>query len=316
MDDIDETSRETPYDHPVVATLAGAAVLVLTALLAPRLMPQQPLGLLIGAGVGLALLLWAIGFIATTRYATMAWKLGSLVLLLAAGAGAAMIAHAQYETLARADASSFAEVEFGPGGAPQVPAGAASRGPLSQLFVESVTADAQAQRDFGTAFGRLGVANLTSPYLLERDPRALSQCAVIADLQTLARSRAAARQRRATAMAQALGAANLPPKAKQGIATMSGPAASVGDPLLDNQLAMVGATSELCALLAKRGWFNNGGYFGFRSGADEARFRALSKRRMELAGETARIERAARERITSGREMVRDVLSRSIFLPG
>jgi hypothetical protein len=37
---------------------------------------------------------------------------------------------------------------------------------------------------------------------------------------------------------------------------------------------------------------------------------------MELAGETARIERAAQERMSSGREMVRDVLSRSIFLPG
>nr|WP_294817671.1 hypothetical protein [uncultured Sphingomonas sp.] len=316
MNHIEEAGRETPYDHPVIATLAGVAILVLAALLAPRLAPQQPLGSLMGAGVVLALLLWAVGFVVTTRYSTLAWKLGSLVLLLAAGAGVAMIAHAQYETLARADASSFAEVEFGPGGAPKVPAGAASRGPLSRLFVESVTADAQAQRDFGTAFGRLGVANLTSPYLLEQDPRALSQCAAIADLRTLAQSQAADRNRRTTAMAQALAAANLPAKAKQGIAVMSGPTASAGDPLLANQIAMVGATSELCELLAKRGWFNNGGYFGFRSGADEARFRALSKRRMELAGETARIERAAQERMSSGREMVRDVLSRSIFLPG
>ncbi len=316
MNHIEEAGRETPYDHPVIATLAGAAFLVLGALLAPRLVPQQPLGLLISAGVALALLLWAVGLVATTRYSTMAWKLGSLVLLLVAGAGAAMIAHAQYETLARADASSFAEVEFGPGGAVLVPAGAAARGPLSRLFVENVTADTQAQRDFGIAFGRLGVANLTSPYLLEQDPRALSQCAAIAGLQTLARSQAATRHQRAKAMARALDAANLPAKAKQGIATMAGPAASAGDPLLANQLAMVGATSELCDLLAKRGWLNNGGYFGFRSGADEARFRTLSKRRMELAGETARIERAAQKRMTSGREMVRDVLSRSILLPG
>ena len=117
-------------------------------------------------------------------------------------------------------------------------------------------------------------------------------------------------------MAQALDAANLSAKAKQGIATMAGPGASADNPLLANQLAMVGATSELCKLLAKRGWFNNGAYFGFRNSAEEVRFRALSKRRMELAGEAARIERAARERMTSGREMVRDVLSRSIFLPG
>jgi hypothetical protein len=316
MDNIDETGRQTPYDHPVIATLAGIAALVIGALLVPRFLPQQSLGLLLGGGVALALVLWVIGFALTTRYSTTAWKSGSLALLVLAGIGAAMIAHAQYETLARADASSFAEVEFGPGGAALVPAGAAARGPLSRLFVESVTADTQAQRDFGTAFGRLGVANLTSPYLLEQEPRALSQCAAIAELQTLARSQAMARHQRAEAMAQALDAANLPAKAKEGIATIAGPAASAGDPLLANQLAMVGATSELCTLLAKRGWFNNGGYFGFRSGADEANFRALSKRRMELAGETARIERAAQERMTAGREMVRDVLSRSIFLPG
>jgi hypothetical protein len=302
MDNIDETGRQTPYDHPVIATLAGVAILVIGALLVPRFLPQQSLGLLLGGGVAIALVLWAIGFALTTRYSTIAWKSGSLALLALGGIGAAMIAHAQYETLARADASSFAEVEFGPGGAALVPAGAAARGPLSRLFVESVTADTQAQRDFGTAFGRLGVANLTSPYLLEQEPRA--------------RSQATARHQRAEAMAQALDAANLPAKAKEGIATIAGPAASAGDPLLANQLAMVGATSELCTLLAKRGWFNNGGYFGFRSGADEANFRALSKRRMELAGETARIERAAQERMTAGREMVRDVLSRSIFLPG
>ena len=147
--------------------------------------------LVLGAGAGLALLLWAIGFAVTTRYSAMAWKLGSLAVLVVTGLGAALIAHGQYETIARADASSFAEVEFGPGGAAQVPAGAASRGTLSRLFVESVTADAQALRDFGAAFGKLGVANLTSPYLLEQDPRALTQCAAIAGLQSQAKAQAA-----------------------------------------------------------------------------------------------------------------------------
>ena len=42
---------------------------------------------------------------------------------------------------------------------------------------------------------------------------------------------------------------------------------SASDPLLANQLALAGTTAELCQLLAKRSWFNNGGYFGFRSGA-------------------------------------------------
>jgi hypothetical protein len=316
MDELDGTGRTTPYDHPVIATLAGAAVLVIGALLLPRVAPQQPLAVLLGAGAGLALLLFAIGFAVTTRYSAIGWKLGSLALLVVAGLSAALIAHGQYETIARADASSFAEVEFGPGGAARMPVGAATRGPLSRLYVEGVNADAQAQRDFGTAFGRLGVANLTSPYLLEQDPRALSQCAAISGLQALAREQATAREQRAKAMAEALQAASLPATAKEGIAVMAGAAGSTGDPLLANQLAMVGTTSELCALLAKRGWFNYGGYFGFHDSADAARFRALSTRRMALAGEAEQINRASQTRMEGGREMVRDMLSKSIFAGG
>lgn len=316
MEEFDETARTTPYDHPVLATLAGAAVLVLGALLLPRFVPQQPLTVLLGIGAAAGLLLWAIGFVVTTRYSALGWKLGSLALLVAAGLGVSLIAHGQYETIARVDASSFAEVEFGPGGAARVPAGAASRGPLSKLFVESVTADAQAQRDFGTAFGKLGVGNLTSPYLLERDPAALSHCGEIAELEALAQSQAAARQQRAKAMADALEAARLPAKAKEGIATMARADGAAADPLLANQLATARSTAELCQLLAKRGWFNNGGYFGFRNGADEVHFRALAKRRMELAGEAERIGRAGQEHMAAGREMVRDMLGKSIFAGG
>ena len=315
--ELDESGRTTPYDHPVIATLAGAAVLVLGALLLPRVAGQQPLGVLLGIGAGTALLLWGIGFALTTRYSAMGWKLGSLALVLAAGLSAALIAHGQYETIARADASSFAEVEFGPGGAPRVPAGAASRGPISRLFVDGVAADAEAQRAFGTAFGKLGVGNLTSPYLLQQDPRVLSDCAAIDKLEVLARSQAAERGQRASAIARALASANLPAKAKEGIATMAGAQpGEAADALLTNQLAMVHATSELCRLLAKRTWFNNAAYFGFHAAADEAQFRALSTRRRVLAGETAQIERAARERMAAGRETVRDVLSQSIFAGG
>jgi len=313
MEDLDPAARTTPYDHPVLATLAGIAVLVLGALLLPRLMPQQPLGSLLAAGAGLGLVLWGIGFAVTTRYSTLAWKLGSAIVLVAAGLGSALIAHSQYETIARADASSFAEVEFGPGGAVQLPAGVASRGPLSKLFADGVTADAQAQRDFGTAFGKLGVGSLTSPYLLQQDPKALGQCAAIAALRSQVEAQATARVRRGKAMDDALSTANLPARAKQGIAIMAHAEDGAEDPLRANQLAMIDETSALCQLLAKRGWFNNGGYFGFRSGADEARFRALSTRRIALAGEAERIDRAAQARISEGREMVREMLGKSIF---
>ncbi|MBO9621601.1 MAG: hypothetical protein J7500_02705 [Sphingomonas sp.] len=312
MEDI-EDGAGAPFGHPVVATLAGAAVLVVGALLAPMLVPQQPLGLLLGVGAGVAVLLWAIGYVVTTRHAGAAWKAGSLGLLVAAGAGSAMIAHAQYETHARADASSFAEVEFGPGGAAQMPAGAAARGPLSRLFAESVAADAQAQRDFGAEMAKLGVGNLSSPYLLGLDPKVLSHCEAVDALEATARAQADARAARGKAMADALAAARLSDKAKQGIAAMAG---AQGDALLANQRALIGATGELCRLLARRGWTNNGGYFGFASGADAARFRALTQRQAAIAAEGAQIARAAQQRMASGRDTVRDVLSRSIFSGG
>lgn len=317
MEEFEEAARPAPYGHPVLATLGGAALLVLGALLLPRIAPQQPLAVLLGAGAALALLLWGIGFAVTTRHSATGWKLGSLALLVAAGPGAALIAHGQYQTVARADASSFAEIEFGPGGAAQIPAGAESRGPLSRMFAEAVTADAQAKRDFGTALGKLGAGNLTSPYLLEQDPRALSQCAAIRDIAARTKMQAAARIQRTRAMADALEAATLPARAKQGIATMAGARGdSTADPLLANQLAMADATAELCELLAKRSWFNNNSYFSFRSAADEASFRSLSKRRMELAGEAERLDRAAQARMAEGRDMVREMLAKSIFAGG
>lgn len=315
MEELEETRVEGPYDHPVIATLIGVAMLVIGALILPRLLPQQPLATLLGGGAVLALVLWAIGYAATTRHSAMQWKLGSLAVLVIAGVGAAAIAHSQYETIARADASSFAEIEFGPTGAPQVPAGALSRGPLSRLFAQNAAADAQAQRDYDAAFGKLGVANLNSPYLLERAPEILADCGAVDGVGKLAQSQAAAHAERSAAIARALEAANLPARAKQGIATMAGASRSE-DPLLANRTAMVDATGALCRLLAKRGWFNNGGYFGFHSAGDEARFRDLSKRRMAIAGETARIEKAAQQRMAQGRDQVREALSRSIFSGG
>lgn len=318
MEEFEESAGTTPYDHPVIATLAGAAILVIGALLLPRFAAQQPLAVLLGVGAGVALLLWGIGFVVTTRYSTLGWKLGALAALVVAGLGSALIAHSQYETIARADASSFAEVEFGPGGAAQMPAGAAGRGPLSKMFVESVAADAQAQRDFAAALGKLGAGALTSPYLLAQDPKALGQCDAIAGLATLAREQAATRDQRKSAMDAAILAARLPAKAKEGIARTAdlGVAHDSEDPLLANRLAMTSETAALCRLLAKRGWFNNNGYFGFRSGADDARFRELSKRRMALAGEAERIDRAAMDRMAAGRDMVREVLSQSIYAGG
>jgi hypothetical protein len=79
---------------------------------------------------------------------------------------------------------------------------------------------------------------------------------------------------------------------------------------------MTETTAQLCELLAKRSWFNSNSYFGFRSAADEASFRTLSKRRMELAGEAERLDRAVQARMAEGRDVVREMLGKSIFAGG
>lgn len=316
MTDTEETGVHAPHDHPVIAVLAGCAVLVLAAVIGPRLVPQQPYAILVGGGVALGVLLWVIGFVATVRLSPIAWKAGSLAILAGAGVIAGLVAHGQYQTRARADASSFAEVEFGPQGAPQMPGDASARGPISQLFVASIQADAVAQRDYAAALGTFGAGALNSPYLLQQDPRAIGHCGEIESVRALARDQSAARTDRGKALRHTIDAANLSGEAKRGIAIMTGTDASAGkDAVLSNQLAMLDATGELCTLLARRGWYNEGGFFGFNSGADKARFDALGQRRKALAAETAQIARAATDRMQKGRDQVRDALSRSIFAP-
>jgi hypothetical protein len=317
MIDSEETGGRAPLDASVIAVLGGCALLVIAALAAPRLVPQQPYAVLLGAGAAAGALLWTIAFALTLRRASMPWKLASLAILAGAGAIAGLIAHSQYQTRARADASSFAEVEFGPQGAPQLPAGVATRGPASRLLAASVAADAQAKRDYAAAFGALGAGNLNSPYLLQQDPRVLGRCGEVEGIKTMARDQYRQRLDRQGALERAIQSANLPAKAKQGMAMMAGAplAHDQEDAVLANQIATLDATGELCTLLARRGWSNAGGYFGFGSSAEKARFDALGKRRQALAGEAARIERAETERMREGRELVRDALSRSIFVP-
>lgn len=316
MTETEVTHVHAPQDHPVIAILAGCAVLVLAAVIGPRLVPQQPYAALVGGGVALGVLLWAIGFVATVRGSPMVWKAGSLAILAGAGVIAGLVAHGQYQTRARADASSFAEVEFGAQGAPQLPGDASARGPISQLFAASVQADALAQRDYTAALGKFGAGALNSPYLLQQDPRAIGQCGEIDSVRTLALDQSTARTERKEALRRAIDAANLSGQAKRGIAIMtSTDIASGNDAVLTNQLAILDATDELCTLLARRGWYNEGGYFGFTSGGDKARFDALGKRRKTLAAEAAQVARAATDKIQRGRDQVRDALSRSIFAP-
>lgn len=309
-----EGADSARYGQPVVATLAGAAVLVLAAIAGPWLLPEQPLAALLIGGAVLGFALWLIGYLATTRHAAIAWVAGSLAVLIAAGAGAGFVMHGQYQSWARADASSFAELELGPEGSPKLPQGIAGRGPISKRYAETVQADGSDARELGAAMGKAGLGNLNSPYLLQQDPRLIENCGAITGLKQLAADQAKRRSDRHAALAKAIDTASLPPSARQGIAMVAqGPD---GAALLTNQQAMLDASNALCTMLAGKRWTNNMGYFGFGSGADAAVFARVQGEQRVLADQLGAINGAAAERFTTGREMVRDALSRSVYTGG
>lgn len=303
--------EEGRFGHPLIATLAGAAILVLAALAGPRFATPLPLPALLIGGAAAGLVLWLIGFVITTRHAKLLWKLGSLVVLIGAGLGAATIAHSQFETRSRADASTFAEIELAPDGSVILPFGAAGRGPVSALYVGAVQAEADDKRDYNSSLAAFGVTALNSPYLLKQNPHAIENCGKLDEILKLATAQSAKRLERRAALAQAIGSATLPKAAKQGITEIVGEGKD--DQLLANQRALLETTGEICRLLARKTWENINGYFGFRNPGDIATLKAIEPKRAALSREADAMELATRQRIAAGREKVRDALSRSIY---
>jgi hypothetical protein len=305
---IDEAEGATaPVSGAVLAVLAGCAVIVGAALLVPMLLPPKPLAVLLQSGAVLGLGLWLIALFTAMRRASIAAKLGGMAILIGLGLVAGWVTNNRYQARWSEDASSFAEVEFGPQGVPQLPAGAAARGPLSRQFAEMIAADMQAAREGQAALGKLGAGALNSPYQLQQSPAVLRHCDALKGAADAARTRAEQRHARHQALAAAIAAAGLPTPVSEGMTAMVEPTGT-SDPLLDNAVANIGETEALCALLARHSWFNDNYVFGFRDPADRAQFKALTARRLALAGQAAQIGRAATARMESGREKVREAL--------
>ncbi len=307
----DDGEREGPYGHPLIATLAGAAILILAALMAPQFCDPRPLPALLVCGATSGVILWLIGFLATTRHAGLIWKLGSLVLLIGAGLGAALIAHGQFQTRSRADASTFAELELAANGSVILPVGVANRGPVSALYAKAVQAEVEDKRSFTIALDLFGVMALNSPYLLKQNPKAIENCGKLDAILELATEQSGKRLERRAALARAIGSAALPKATKQGIVQIVGDSAQ--DPTLANQQALIQTTSQICKLLARKTWENIDGHFGFRNAADIVTLNRIETKRKLLSSEADSLDKAARERILAGRETVRSALSRSIY---
>ena len=296
-----------PHDHPVIATLAGCAVLIAGAVTVPHLLPAYPQAMLVGGFAAAGFVLWLIGFAVTTRLSGLGWNAGSLAILLGAGALAGYLTHRQYEAGGRQDPSSFADLEFGAQGMPILPRDIASRGPISRLFAASVQADAEERREYDAVLAKFGVGNLSSPYLLAQNPHTIAKCGDVEAMKALVRAHAGKRAARASEIGKAIDAAALDAAMKDAIRSIAAPAGE--DLRLANQLVFLDGTAELCALLAKRGWHNDNAYFGFNSGGDAARYKALQAKRAEAAGANEKLDKDAAARMKAAQEKVRAALS-------
>lgn len=305
-DPLDAPHRTRPL--PLVPVLLGVAVLAAAALILPSFAPPLPRMTLVGAGAAVGIVFWLLALAAGLRRGPGWWTAASLALLVAAGAlaglNAARITHAGGSH----DASTFAELGLTPEATPILPSNPA-RGPISSAYVELVRADEAAARDQSAQLSKLNLGALNSPYLLDQAPAILRDCSAIGALATAAEQAGKQRAERIAALSATIEAARLSAEVKQGIATLATPPDGATEALIAQDRELWQATQSLCELLARRGWSNANGYFGFANPADKATFDALNQRRLKVEAERKRIRDATKARFEAGREQVRAALS-------
>jgi hypothetical protein len=303
-----DTAHHRARPLPLVAVLLGVAVLAAAALILPRIAPAVPRMTLVGAGAAAGVIFWLLALAAGLRRGPGWWIAASLALLAGAGALAGINASRIGHAGTAADASSFAELELNPDGTPILPRNP-GRGPISTAYAALVRADEAATQAQQAQLAKLNLGVLNSPYLLAQAPAILNNCQAIGGLETDAASASADRATRVAALARAVQAARLPDEVKDGIVMIVTPPDDAPAALLEQERESWQATQALCRLLAKRGWSNANGYFGFASAADKAAFDTLNQRRLAVEGERKRIRDGIRQRFEQGREKVRAALS-------
>lgn len=305
---------EASGGHAGLAVLGGCILLAVGAYAAPGLVGGKPLALLLGGGACAGLVIWLLAFLPFIRRSSGAWKAGSLLLLIAAGAAAGFGVHFQLKMQARADAMTFAETNVAADVTLQLPRGAANAGPLSRQFSDMNRAWFADRLAYDRQAKGLDLERLSSPWLLQQEGSVLAQCDAVVALRAKAAEMTKARKERLDALAAAIDASALPGELKRNMAIVAGPRVVDGvDTVAAQEDTLQAAMGELCTLLARRNWFNNGGYFGFTNSADQAAFKRLTEQRAEAGAAHTRAERAAKARFEAGRGVVRDQLGKSLL---
>ncbi|MBX3595392.1 hypothetical protein [Sphingomonas sp.] len=292
---------------PLLVALFGCLLLALASVFASALLRRQDFATSLLSGVGAGLVLWLAVLAVGLRARQWPVIVGALVALPAAGALAAIGAERIFAARASGDARTFAELEVEKDGSVSLPSGAANGGPVSAAYFAAL---AQGERDataYAQAFGRFNLAALGSPYSLGQAPEAVADCGAIGDMEKLAREQSRAAAARIADVMTAIDTSEFGAPVKQGAGAIVG--ADDVDALLANRIETIRAIRAQCALLAKRSWRNDGGYFGFSNAADAAAFKAIAAQRQAAAEALQRLQTSAHDKRVAGREKVRAALS-------
>lgn len=304
----EDVRRSALFGWPLLIALIGCLALIIASAFAPALLPRLDLSTMMLAGAGAGLALWLLVLLAGSR--TRQWLVvgGALLVLPAAGALAGLGAGRIHVARSAEDARTFAELDIAADGKPSVPAAAAARGAASAAYLAAIREADQDDRAWREALVKLNLGVLSSPYLLQQAPQILSDCASISSLEQVAQDQGKRARARAARLVDAVDHSELPADTRPGARAV----VTAGDEAarLANRIELARASRAQCELLARRTWHNSGGYFGFASAGDHARFAATTKRVLAAAGETEALQRAAKAQRIAGREQVREALSR------
>jgi len=302
------TRRNGLLGWPLLIALLSCLALLLAAAFAPTLLPRLDFWTMVLAGAGIGVALWLLVLLAGRRTGQWLVVVGALVALPLTGALAGMGAGRIHAARASIDARTFAEMDLAVDGKPTVPGAAAERGEASAAFLTAIRETEKDDRAYAAAVTKLNLSPLGSPYLLQQQPKILSECASISSLEPVAREQANRAQARTAQLVAAVERSELPVDAKPGALKIV--TAGKEDAVLAARIEVIRASRERCEVLARRTWQNMSGYFGFTSDGDLAKFNATSMRLLKAASETERLLRTAKAERIAGREVVREVLMR------
>lgn len=307
-DDWDELDR--PDSFPFSAAIAGSLVLVAAGLFVQPRFASLPFWQTLLAALGLAVLLWLIAFVVTVRHASLAWKLGSLAMLIGVAATTAFTGMVLANMRLREDMRTIAEFRMRPDGQPDFARGAEARGPISRLYIGFIRGSVEDRQRFDKAALQLGVDLLGDPIGLTRTPGVLGKCDEIAGLRKLAAEVSQSQLKRFRDFVAGIEALDTPADFKAGMreAFKRNDTEKQQAKLLAAQDAMLDQTQAMCKVLARRNWTPQYRMFMFTSAGDLAEFNRLGVKRDAAVAQLREVELEGQQRMERGQRKLRKSL--------